>query len=493
MPPELREPHRRGLARYLATESAVVLDRRLEITAMRADGTTIPVELAITRIDVPGPPTFTAYLRDITDRRAAESELQASRARIVEAADAARQRLERDLHDGAQQRLVELALDLRMAQAKLDGAEAEVAGLLDAALKDLGEATDALRELARGIHPAALTEGGLGPALQALVVRSTRARRASSRCPSAALPGSVEAAAYFVVAEALTNVARYAGARRVRDRGRRAPRTCCASRCATTAAAAPIPSAGSGLRGLADRVAALDGAARGGAARSGARHDPARGAAMRIVIADDAVLLREGAARLLEDAGFEVVGQAGDADELMRKVRGHRPDVAIVDVRMPPDNADDGLRCAIAIRAELPEVGILLLSQYVEERYLRELLADDAAGVGYLLKDRIADVAVLAEAVRRVAAGGSVLDPEVVAQMLGRSREEGPLDSLTPKEREVLGPDGGGPHEPGDRRGDVRVGARGRAPRDEHLLEARAAGDRGGPSPRARVLAYLEG
>jgi DNA-binding NarL/FixJ family response regulator len=159
---------------------------------------------------------------------------------------------------------------------------------------------------------------------------------------------------------------------------------------------------------------------------------------MRIVIADDAVLLREGAARLLEDAGHEVVAQAGDADDLLRKVRAHQPDVAIIDVRMPPDNADDGLRAALTIRDELPNIGILLLSQYVEDRYLGRLLASGADGVGYLLKDRVAEVERLAEAVERVAAGGSVLDPEVVAQMLGRSREEGPLDSLTEREREVL-------------------------------------------------------
>jgi DNA-binding NarL/FixJ family response regulator len=160
---------------------------------------------------------------------------------------------------------------------------------------------------------------------------------------------------------------------------------------------------------------------------------------MRIVIADDAVLLREGAARLLVDAGYQVVAQAGDAEDLLRKVRAHTPDVAIIDVRMPPDNVDDGLRAALTIREELPAVGILLLSQYVEDRYLGQLLAGGAEGVGYLLKDRVADVERLTEAVERVAAGGSVLDPEVVAQMLGRSREEGPLDSLTVREREVLG------------------------------------------------------
>jgi DNA-binding NarL/FixJ family response regulator len=160
---------------------------------------------------------------------------------------------------------------------------------------------------------------------------------------------------------------------------------------------------------------------------------------MRIVIADDAVLLREGAARLLAEAGFEVVAQAGDAEDLLRKVRAHTPDVAIIDVRMPPDNVDDGLRAALTIREELPDVGILMLSQYVEDRYLGELLASGAEGVGYLLKDRLADVDRLTEAVQRVAAGGSVLDPDVVAQMLGRSREAGPLDSLTDREREVLG------------------------------------------------------
>ncbi len=159
---------------------------------------------------------------------------------------------------------------------------------------------------------------------------------------------------------------------------------------------------------------------------------------MRIVIADDAVLLREGAARLLEEAGFEVVAQAGDAEELLRKVRAHKPRVAIIDVRMPPDNVDDGMRAALTIREELPEVGILLLSQYVEDRYLSQLLAAGAEGVGYLLKDRIAEVDRFVEAVRRVAERGSVLDPEVVAQMLGRRRPSDPLNRLTEREREVL-------------------------------------------------------
>jgi DNA-binding NarL/FixJ family response regulator len=159
---------------------------------------------------------------------------------------------------------------------------------------------------------------------------------------------------------------------------------------------------------------------------------------MRVVIGEDSVLLREGAARILEGAGIEVAGQAGDAEELLRKVRAHKPDVAIVDIRMPPDNTDDGLRAAATIRAELPGTGILILSQYVEEHYAVDLLSAGSEGVGYLLKDRIAEVDRLVDAVRRVADGGSVLDPEVVTEMLGRRHADGPLDTLTEREREVL-------------------------------------------------------
>ena len=159
---------------------------------------------------------------------------------------------------------------------------------------------------------------------------------------------------------------------------------------------------------------------------------------MRVVIAEDSVLLREGTVRLLEDAGIEVVGRAGDAEELMRKVRAHKPDVAIVDIRMPPDYTSEGLRAAAEIRRELPSTGVLILSQYVEEHYVTELLSIGTEGVGYLLKDRVADVERFMEAVHRVAEGGSVLDPKVVAEMLGRRRPSGPLDTLTEREREVL-------------------------------------------------------
>ena len=160
---------------------------------------------------------------------------------------------------------------------------------------------------------------------------------------------------------------------------------------------------------------------------------------MRVVLAEDSVLLREGIARILDEAGIEVVGQAGDAEDLLRKVRAHKPDVAITDIRMPPSHTDEGLRAAHEIRGELPEVGVLVLSQYVEEGYALDLLADNAAGLGYLLKDRVGDVDAFLDAVKRVADGGSALDPEVVSQLLGRKRRDDPLDELTAREREVLG------------------------------------------------------
>ena len=159
---------------------------------------------------------------------------------------------------------------------------------------------------------------------------------------------------------------------------------------------------------------------------------------MRVVIAEDSVLLREGIVRLLGDAGFDVVAQAGDAEDLVRKVSAHKPDIAIVDIRMPPTNTDDGLRAALEIRRNLPETAVLVLSQYVEEGYALELVGDSAGGVGYLLKDRVADVDRFLDSVRRVAEGGSALDPEVVSQLLGRSRRDDPLAAITAREREVL-------------------------------------------------------
>jgi DNA-binding NarL/FixJ family response regulator len=159
---------------------------------------------------------------------------------------------------------------------------------------------------------------------------------------------------------------------------------------------------------------------------------------MRVVIAEDSVLLREGLARLLEDAGFEVVAQCGDANELMLKLRSYPLDVAIVDIRLPPTHNDEGLQAAIEIRAHHPGVGVLVLSQYVELGLAMKLLSDSAEGVGYLLKDRISDVDDFVDAVRRVAGGGSAVDPTIVSTLLSKQRDDDPLAALTPREREVL-------------------------------------------------------
>ena len=207
---------------------------------------------------------------------------------------------------------------------------------------------------------------------------------------------------------------------------------------------------------------------------------------MRVVVADDSVLLREGVVRLLEENGFEVVGQAGDAEDLIRKVKAHKPDVAVVDIRMPPTNTDDGLRAALEIRAALPDTGVLVLSQYVEEGYALDLVGESAGGVGYLLKDRVADVERFVDSVRRVAEGGSALDPEVVSQLVGRARRDDPLDAAHPARARGARADGRGPLEQRDRGADGRDRARGREARDEHLRKARTGTRPRGPSPRAR-------
>jgi DNA-binding NarL/FixJ family response regulator len=159
---------------------------------------------------------------------------------------------------------------------------------------------------------------------------------------------------------------------------------------------------------------------------------------LKVVIGEDDVLLREGIARLLSEAGFDVVGQAGDAEAFLRKALAHRPDVAVVDIQMPPGHGDDGLRAALELRERSPETGVLVLSQYYDDQYAADLIGDSAEGVGYLLKERVGDVDAFTDAVTRVAAGGSALDPEVVGRMLGRRRREGPLDDLSPRERDVL-------------------------------------------------------
>jgi DNA-binding NarL/FixJ family response regulator len=161
--------------------------------------------------------------------------------------------------------------------------------------------------------------------------------------------------------------------------------------------------------------------------------------ALRVVVGEDEPLVREGIVRVLERAEFEVVAVAEDAPDLLRKTNGHKPDVVVTDIEMPPDRTDDGLRAAIEIRRTRPETGVVVLSQYLEDRYPLELVGDHAEGVGYLLKERVGDLKLFTDSVRRVAAGGTALDPQVVQRMVGRRRADSPLDDLTPREREVMG------------------------------------------------------
>ena len=155
---------------------------------------------------------------------------------------------------------------------------------------------------------------------------------------------------------------------------------------------------------------------------------------IRVVVGEDQPIVREGIVHVLQDSGFEVVGTAENARDLVRITGAQRPDVVITDIQMPPDNTDDGLRAALEIRATVPSVGVLVLSQFLEDRYAMDLVADSAEGVGYLLKENISDLSMFTEAVRRVASGGSALDPNVVARLVGRKRKAGPLDNLTPRE-----------------------------------------------------------
>jgi signal transduction histidine kinase len=252
IPPSLRARHRAGLARFLETEQPVVLDRRVELTGRHKNGTEFAVELTITRIGLPGPPTFTGYLRDITERKRAEADLQASRARLVEVADEERYRIQRNLHDGAQQRLTSVLLSL----GRLRPRAGEDAELLDRAIDELASGLQEIRELASGLHPSVLSERGLVAALEALALRAPLPVQLEA-LPERPLPGPVEVAAYYVVAEALANVQKHAGARRVVVTATVRDRRLVLE--VTDDGAGGADESGTGLSGLADRVEALGG------------------------------------------------------------------------------------------------------------------------------------------------------------------------------------------------------------------------------------------
>jgi PAS domain S-box-containing protein len=252
VPHAYRDAHRKGLARFLETEHAVLLDSRIELTGRRKNGTEFPVELTVTRIALTGPPMFTGYLRDITDRKQAEADLRASRARLVEVSDVERQRIQRNLHDGAQQRLIAVLLNL----VRLRGSPNNHGDLLDSAIAELAEGLQEIRELASGLHPAVLVERGLDAALSAIALRAAVPIELHTeiRVP---LPNQVQAAAYYVVAEGVANVSKHAGASRVVVRTRTDEGTLVVE--VVDDGGGGADEQGSGLRGLADRVEALGG------------------------------------------------------------------------------------------------------------------------------------------------------------------------------------------------------------------------------------------
>ena len=360
--------------------------------------------------------------------RAGLEELRGSRARIVEAAHKERQRLERNLHDGAQQRLVALALELSLLEEQLGGND-RAKPRIDVARREVAASLDELREIARGIYPAVVTGHGLAVALEQLAAHAAVPIRLTVEV-SGRLPEPIEVASYYVVSESLTNVGKYAQASAATIEVSQSNGLLLVEVIDDGVGGADTER-GTGLRGLADRVEALGGRLRVWSPSGG-------GTRVRAEIPEDSVLLREGLARLLEEADFEVVARCENADDLLLKVRSFSPDVAIVDIRLPPTHNDEGLRAALEIRLQHPSVGVLVLSQYVEVGLALKLLADSAEGVGYLLKDRISDVKEFVAAVRRVAAGGSALDPIIVSTLLARQRADDPVSKLTPREREVL-------------------------------------------------------
>ncbi|CAM5695260.1 hypothetical protein SHIRM173S_10022 [Streptomyces hirsutus] len=476
---------------------------------------------------------------------------------MVDTAAADLRRIERDLHDGAQARLVNLAMGLGLAKEKLLEDPDAAASMVEEAHGEVKLALQELRDLARGIHPAVLTDRGLDAALSSVASRCTVPVRVTvdlTERPAAAIEGI----AYFTVSRLLQNVSKHSAARTAsvevwRSEGRLLIQV------EDDGHGGASLDGGTGMRGLADRLGAVDGlfvvespeggpttvtaelpwrdrsgalaedtrtptpmptqddrrirasggddaaatdrcAGQGGGpapahaaprprpalcqgravrpVRAPAREDcalcpsawstgcweagtaagPAGRAGaeeghggrgimedkVRVVIAEDSALLREGLTRLLTDRGLDVVAGVGDGDALIKTItelndQGELPDVVVADVRIPPMHTDEGVRAAVQLRKTHPGVGVLVLSQYVEERYATELLAGSSRGIGYLLKDRVAEVREFVDAVVRVAEGGTALDPEVVAQLLGRSRKQDVLAGLTPREREVLG------------------------------------------------------
>ena len=384
-------------------------------------------------------------------------------------------RIERDLHDGAQARLVALSMRLGRAEERLAD-QPEIAALVREAREDAGAAIGELRDLARGIAPPILADRGLTAAIEALARRSAIGVTIDADPDRRPLP-VVETAAYFVVAEALTNVAKHAGGAAAHVRVTLEGDDVLVLEIADEGPGGADPG---GQR--VDRAAQP----RRGAGRAAVGRQPRRrgnhragGAAMRAVIVEDLALLREGIVALLRENGIEVVAQAEDGPGLLRIVAGHKPDVAIVDVRLPPTFTDEGLRAAIEARERHPGLGVLVVSQYVEPVYTAELLASGEAGVGYLLKERVGEVRAFIDAVRARGGGRDGAGPRGRGGAHaradgGRGVGHGARRADAARARGA-GAHGRGPLERGGGAGAGGQRRRGREARAQHLRQARSA------------------
>src|SRR5580692_5484724 len=345
----------------------------------------------------------------------------------VDTAAAELRRIERDLHDGAQARLVALGMSLQAAERLFPTSPEAALALVAEAKQSSSLALTELRDLVRGIYPPVLADRGLADAIRALALDAPLPVDLDID-----LSGQVElpvaSAVYFSVAEVLANVVKHAHARSVRIH---LSQTSHLLRAQVTddGAGGADPAAGTGLAGVERRLETFDGIL--------AVSSPPGGPTI-VVIGEDLFLLREGLVKLLSAHGFEIVAAVATAPELLAALVDEHPDVGIVDVRLPPTHTDDGLRAALRARQQIPGLPVLVLSQYVEQLYARELLADQAGGVGYLLKDRVFNDEAFTAAIRTVAAGGTVLDPEVVGKLMTRRARDEPVARLTPREHEVL-------------------------------------------------------
>ena len=415
---------------------------------VRRDGSSVPVAYSSAPVDLDGGRGAVVAFRDLSERLRL-GEVEASRARIVRAASAARRTIQRDLHDGAQQQFVAVALQLEIARGLIDDQPAQAALLLAAAQADLEEALEELRRLAHGIHPAELSDRGLEPALRALAHRTAIPVEVMVEVRGRPTP-EIESAAYFIAAEATANAVKHSTANHI-DIAVTTARGELRITVADNGIGGASLGDGAGLQGLRDRAEAIGGrlsvdSPDGGPTvvtaeipifRSRRILESATGR-LRVVVADDAAVIRQALAELLARSGIEVVAQAGDATTLLEEVERHSPDIAITDIHMPPTQTQEGIRAAMEIRRRFPGVGLLLLSSYVEVNEAIGLFGEAATGVGYLLKDSVADVDQMLDALERISEGEIVLDAKLVGDLLGRPERPDPLAPLTAREREVV-------------------------------------------------------